>query len=88
MDTMDFSVPEQYRDFVQARVAEGGYGTTNEYLQTLIEADRKRLAQAALDAELLKGIESGSAVPMTSDDWESIRSEVRNRIEARTKSVS
>jgi antitoxin ParD1/3/4 len=83
MDTMDFSVPEEFRTFVQNRVAEGGFGSASDYLQQLIEADKIRQARSCLEAELLKGIESGPVEPMTEEDWQSIRDEVRNRIEAR-----
>jgi antitoxin ParD1/3/4 len=85
MDTIDFSVPEQYRDFVQARVAAGGFATATQYLQRLIEDDQRRQLQIDLDAALLQGVESGPAVPMVSDDWESIRAEVRSRFETRAR---
>jgi antitoxin ParD1/3/4 len=83
MDTMEFSVPEHFRVFVQSRVDEGGFGSTSDYLQQLISADQQRHARSRLEAELQKGIESGPAEPMTAADWESVRNEVRNRIEAR-----
>lgn len=79
MDTMDFSVPEQFRAFVQNRVEEGGFGSTTDYLQQLIESEMRKW----LEAEIAKGIDSGPAEPMTAEDWESIRAEVRGRIEAR-----
>ena len=83
MDTMDFSVPEHFRAFVQTRIQEGGFESASDYLQQLIEADEQRQSRNWLDAELQKGIESGPAEPMTADDWESLRNEVRDRIEAR-----
>ncbi len=83
MDTMDFSVPEHFRVFVQTRVDEGGFGSTSDYLQQLIAADQQRHARNWLDSELQKGIESGPAEPMTAADWKSVRNEVRDRIEAR-----
>lgn len=83
MDTMDFSVPDEFRPFVQERVAAGGFSSMSEYLQQLIEADQKQQARTRLEAELLKGIESGPSEPMTAEDWDSIRAEVRGRVEAR-----
>jgi Arc/MetJ-type ribon-helix-helix transcriptional regulator len=88
VDTMDFSIPEQHRDFVQARIVEGGFGSAKQYLERLIEDDKRRHAPLDLDTELLRGLESGPSVPMTTEDWESIRAEVRDRIEAWIKRVS
>jgi antitoxin ParD1/3/4 len=85
MDTMDFSVPEQFRAFVQSRVDEGGFGSTNDYIAQLVEEDRKRKTREWLEAEIAKGIDSGPPEPMTAEDWESIRNEVRGRIESRIK---
>jgi hypothetical protein len=32
-----------------------------------------------LEAEILKGINSGKSTPMTPDDWNAIRQEIRKR---------
>jgi antitoxin ParD1/3/4 len=79
MDTMDFSVPEQFRAFVQSRVDEGGFGSTNDYLAQLIEEDRKRTTREWLEAEIAKGIDSGPAEPMTSQDWADLRKRAMER---------
>jgi antitoxin ParD1/3/4 len=81
--TMTVAVPEALQEFVQARVAEGGYGSASEYIRELIRADQKQRARAVLEAEVLKGARSGPSVPMTDEDWEEIRDEVRQRFEAR-----
>lgn len=87
MDTMDFSVPEQFRHFVQDRVEHGGFDSTSDYLVQLIAEDRKQHTREWLEAEIAKGIDSGPAEPMTAEDWESIRAEVRGRIEDKSKSA-
>ena len=83
MDTMNIAVPEALKEFVQTRVAEGGYSSVSEYVRELIRADQKQQAWAVLEAEVLKGLRSGKPVPMTAEDWQSIRAEVRRRFEAR-----
>ena len=86
METMNnIVVPETLQEFVLARVAEGGYKNVNEYVRALIRADQKNQAREVLDAEITKGINSGPAVPMTQEDWDSIRAEVIGRHEARSK---
>ena len=83
MDTMNVGVPDSLKDFVHARVAEGGFSSASEYIHALIRADQKRQALAVVEAEVLRGVRSGPAVPMTAEDWESIREEVRQRHESR-----
>jgi antitoxin ParD1/3/4 len=85
METMNIAVPDGLKAFVQARVAEGGYSSVSEYVRELIRADQKQQARSVVEAEVLKGLNSGPAVAMTADDWASIRAEVRKRIEARKK---
>jgi len=55
MGTMNISLPDPLRDFVDQQVASGAYGTSSEYLRELIRHDRDRLQ---LRAMLLEGAES------------------------------
>ena len=47
-------------------------------------------SEEALEAEIVKGIQSGQPTPMTPEDWDAIRREVRRRHEERdqTRPVS
>jgi antitoxin ParD1/3/4 len=83
MDTMNIALPEILKEFVVTRVREGGYSSASEYVRELIRADQKQKALAVLEAEILKGLNSGPAEPMTAEDWKNIRSEVRQRYEQR-----
>ena len=82
MDTMNIALPETLKEYVQMRVNEGGFGSVNEYVGELIRADQKQKVLAALEAEVLKGLRSGSAEAMTEKDWAELRGEVRRRVEA------
>jgi antitoxin ParD1/3/4 len=42
MSTMNISLPETLRSFVDERVAHGGYGTSSEYVRELIRKDQDR----------------------------------------------
>lgn len=48
---MNISLPESLKEFVDARVANGGYGTSDEYLRELIrrDQDRERLRDLMLE---------------------------------------
>jgi hypothetical protein len=45
----------------------------------LIRADQKRAAREQIEAEVLKGLDSGDPVEMTADDWTSIRDQIIRR---------
>ena len=51
MSTMNISLPEVLKSFVDDQVAERGYGTSSEYVRELIRADqdRQRLRGLLLD---------------------------------------
>ena len=42
MSTMNISLPETLKSFVDEQVAGGGYGTSSEYVRELIRKDRDR----------------------------------------------
>lgn len=83
METMNVAIPGPLKQFVQERVCGGGYGSVSEYIRELIRADQKRAARERIEAEILKGLDSGDAVEMDTDDWKAIREEVLRRHSAR-----
>lgn len=87
MDTMNIALPENLKSFVQRQVEMGGYSSVSEYVRELIRKDQKEKAREALEAEILKGLDSGEATPMTADDWQAIREEVKKRYAKRTQQV-
>jgi antitoxin ParD1/3/4 len=81
MDTMNISLPDSLKEFVEVQVSEGGYNDASEYVGELISADQKQKAWAVLEAEVLKGIRSGKSKPMTEDDWSRLRDRVGRHAE-------
>ncbi|MBC8102599.1 MAG: type II toxin-antitoxin system ParD family antitoxin [Cytophagales bacterium] len=78
MTSMNVSLPEQLKSFVEERVEGGGYQTASEYVRDLIRQDqeKRRAAEDKVEAMLLEGIESlqkGAGVEATSDLWESLK---------------
>lgn len=80
--SMNISLPQTLRDFVDERVQSGYYGNKSDYVRDLIKADKKKSAEERLEDLLLEGIESGPATPMTRDDWDGIAARVEQRIKA------
>ncbi len=79
METMNIALPKVMKVFVQSQVAKRGYSSASEYIRELIRADQDERARAALETEILKGLQSGKSTPMTAGDWKAIRQEVRRR---------
>lgn len=80
MKSMNISLPDSMRTYVEEQVASGGYSTVSEYFRELVRQDQKRKATERLETLLLEGLDSGTATPMTAKDWEDIRQAVRQRI--------
>ena len=79
MATMNISVTDEMKAFVEAQLAEEGYATASEYLRALIREAQKRKARRALEAKLLEGLQSGPATPMTQEDWDDLERRVWER---------
>lgn len=58
MATMNISLPDELKQFVDEQVAEGAYGSSSEYLRELI---RKQRDVEKLRTLLLEGANSGPA---------------------------
>ncbi|MEO8143303.1 MAG: type II toxin-antitoxin system ParD family antitoxin [Betaproteobacteria bacterium] len=69
MSTMNVSLPNSLKDFVDDRVRKDGYSTSSEYVRELIRADQLRQAEQQLVAMLRAGIESGEGIPITKSYW-------------------
>lgn len=74
MTTMNISLPEEMKAFIDAQLAREGYASASEYLRALIRDAQRQQARHELEAKLLEGLE-GPATEMTRADWESIRRE-------------
>lgn len=83
MATMNISLPDSLREFVESEVQQGGYSTASEYFRELVRRAQERRAEQDLERKLLAGLDSGAAQPMTKQDWAEIRQQVRKKIERR-----
>lgn len=67
LTSMNISLPDPLRRFVEGEVSRGGYSTVSEYIRELIRQDQKEKAKAKLDSELLAGLKSERPVELTAD---------------------
>lgn len=76
MATMNVSLPDEMRAFVEAQLGREGYASASEYLRALIREDQGRQARRELEAKLLEGLE-GPDVELARGEWESMRRTAR-----------
>lgn len=76
MTTMNISLPEILKAFVDDQVSERGFGTSSEYVRELIRRDQDRVKLRGL---LLAGANSEPTAPVDTAYFESLRQRVRDR---------
>lgn len=74
MSTMNISLPDALKDFVDEQVSQRGYGTSSEYLRELIRKDQDRLKLREL---LLVGAKSAPTKPIEPSYFEGLRRKVK-----------
>ena len=85
MQSMNISLPDPLKQFVDGQVAEGRYSSASEYVRELIREDEKRKAKNKLEALLLEGLGSEES-ELTPADWTAIRKEALAKVKARKNS--
>lgn len=78
MSTMNISLPESLKSFVDQQVSERGYGTSSEYVRELIRKDQDR---QRLRGVLLAGAATAPASPADAAYFEGLRDRVRRAAE-------
>ncbi len=84
--SMNVSLPETLKEYVQERVAEGIYSNPSDYVRALISADMKRRGREQLEAMLLEGLNSGDPEEVTPEYLAELRREVGEIITRKGKS--
>ena len=76
MSTMNISLPESLKTFVDTQISEQGYGSNSEYIRELIrkEQDRSLLRQLLLD-----GGASPQGQPANADWFDGLRQQIRSK---------
>ena len=79
MSTMNISLPDSLKSFVDEQVTQRGYGTSSEYVRELIRKDADRLHLRGLLLE-------GAASPSTAAVDAAYFGNLRKRVQQRTRS--
>jgi len=82
MSTMNISLPDTLKSFVDEQVSQRGYGTSSEYVRELIRKDQDRQQLRGL---LLAGAASNPTAPVDANYFDRLRDRVRKAAKTNAK---
>lgn len=85
MASLNISLPQSMKDFVEGQVESAGFSTPSEYIRSLIRDDQKRRSDEKLEALLLEGLNSGEPIEITPEFWERKRTQLIERHRKKTR---
>lgn len=83
MTSMNISLPDSMKAFVDTRVETGGYGSSSEYVRDLIRSDQIAKAREQLLEKLMEGLNSEVAVVLTKENRDEYWAKKRAALEAK-----
>lgn len=77
--TMNISLSEPLKRFVDQQVRDGGFSSTSDYVRELIRERQRRSAEEHLRGLIAEGLASGPAVPADKAWFDKMRKRARAR---------
>ena len=79
MATMNISLPDPLKQFVDEEVREGGFASTSDYMRDLVRQRQRAKSAEFLRQLIAEGIASGPATPQEPDFFDKMRQRARQR---------
>jgi antitoxin ParD1/3/4 len=79
MQTMNISLPDPMKQYVEEQVTVGDYSSASEYMRELVRADQKRNARERLEQTLLESLLESDPQEATPEFWSTLRAELSKR---------
>lgn len=83
MATMNISMPERMKAFIDAQIRSGEYGSASEFVRKLLRDEQRRARREELEQMLLEGLKSGAGTKLTARDWDRVRAAARKAANSR-----
>ena len=83
MQTMNISLPDPMKQYVEEQVTAGDYSSASEYMRELVRADQKRNAKEQLEQTLLESLRDGDPQEATPEFWANLQAELGKLSKAR-----
>ncbi|GFE70977.1 type II toxin-antitoxin system ParD family antitoxin [Chroococcus sp. FPU101] len=80
MTTLNISLPDSMRSFIDEQIKQKGYSTASEYIRHLIRLEQEREEQKRLESLLLEGLDSGEPIEINEQWWENKQIELLQRL--------
>lgn len=77
--TMNISLPEPLKRFVDEQVRDGGFSSTSDYVRALIRERRRHAAEGHLRSLIAEGLASGPPLPVDKQWFADMRKRARSR---------
>ncbi|HQA02637.1 MAG: type II toxin-antitoxin system ParD family antitoxin [Proteobacteria bacterium] len=81
MATMNISLTDPLKQFVDEEVREGGFSSTSDYVRDLIRQRQRAKAAEFLRQLIAEGMASGPATPQEPDFFDNLRQRAHQRAE-------
>ncbi len=82
--TMNISLTDDLKAFVDTRVKSRGYSSSSEYVRDLLRRDEEKLKEEQFQKLIQDGLDS----PLDSRSWEEHKASLTRKIEAARQSAS
>jgi antitoxin ParD1/3/4 len=69
MSTLNVSLPDAMKRFVEAQVGSGLYSSASDYVRALIRVEQQRCAEATVAATLLHGVDQDAVASLPPAVW-------------------
>jgi antitoxin ParD1/3/4 len=79
MASLNISLPQSLKDYVEDQVKANGYSTPSEYVRELLRQDQQRRTEQRLEELLLQGLNSGDPIEISPEYWENKRRQLVKR---------
>jgi antitoxin ParD1/3/4 len=79
MSTMNVSLPDSMKRFVDQQVRDGDYAGASDYVRDLVRREQRAAAEAKLRRLIAEGLASGPAKPVDKTYFDGLRKRVRAR---------
>jgi antitoxin ParD1/3/4 len=76
MTSLNVSLPEPMKAFIEEEVKRGRFSTPSEFVRALVREKQDARMREELEQELLDGLRSGKPTAMTAKAWAAIRERV------------
>lgn len=84
MATMNISLSDKQKEFIEEDVRDGGYVSTSDYVRDLIRQRQRQKAEETLRALIAEGLATPS-VPIEPDHFDKMRERAKARFKALDK---